>query len=109
LCLANSALSAVAFARPYWTTERAILRLLVDATGSALFCGLLKANILVGFTVANVSPERTAEITNVINIWIVKMFPYAVAMCIGIACANAYRIVRLKMGHARPAFTALAH
>jgi hypothetical protein len=109
ICLANSALSAVAYARPYWTTERAILRLLVDAAGSALFCWLLKANILVGFTVANVSPERTAEITSLLNMWIGKAFPIALAVCIAIAGANVYRIVRLKMGHGRPAFQAIAH
>jgi hypothetical protein len=109
ICLANSALSAVAFARPYWTTERAILRLLVDAAGSALFCWLLKANILVGFTVANVSPERADKITNFVNMWMGKTFPIALAVCIAIAGANAYRIARLKMQHARPAFTALAH
>jgi hypothetical protein len=109
VCLANSALSAVAFTRPYWTTERAILRLLTDGVGSALFCWLMKANILIGFTIANVSPERTAEISNIINMWAVKLFPFAVTMGIWIACANGYRIVRLKMGHARPTFAAIAH
>jgi hypothetical protein len=109
ICLANSALSAVAFARPYWTADRAILRLLVDAAGSALFCWLLKANILVGFTVANVSPERTAEIAGFITMWAGKTFPIALAVCVAIACANGYRIVRLKMGHPRPAFAAIAH
>ena len=109
ICLANSSLSAVALLRPYWTTRRAILRLLVDAAGSTLFCWLLKANILIGFTVANVSPERTAEITGIINMWVGKMFPFAVTMCICIACANGYRILRLKMGHARPTFAAISH
>jgi hypothetical protein len=105
----NTAIAAVNLMRPYWTVERAIARLLSDAAGSALFCWLLKANILVGFTVANVSHERMIEITNVVNYWMGRSFPISVAICIVIAGANIYRIVRLKRVRAYPALQAMAH
>jgi hypothetical protein len=109
VCVVNSVLSAVSLMRPYWTTERAIFRLLIDAAGSALFCWLVKAKIVTGFAAADLSPERAAEITNIINYWVGKTFPIAVAMCVAIAGANIYRIVRLRMRKARPAFEAIAH
>jgi hypothetical protein len=107
--LVNTALAGVNLMRPYWTVQRAVIRLLSDAAGSALFCWLMKANVLTGFAVANVSPERTIEITNIINVWVGKSFPIAVAVCIGVLCANIYRIVRLKTVKVHPALQAVAH
>jgi hypothetical protein len=101
ISLVNTALAAVNLLRPYWTTQRAIVRLLSDGAGSALFCWLMKAHILIGFAIANVSPERTAEITNIVNYWIGRTFPIAVAIAVVIMGANVYRIVRLKMGRPR--------
>lgn len=107
--LVNCGLSADSLTRPYWTMQRAIVRLLSDAAGSALFCWLLKANILTGLAVANVSPERAAEITNIINYWMGRTFPIAVAIGIVVAAGNIYRIVRLKTAGARPRLEAIAH
>ena len=109
VALVNTGLAGVNLMRPYWTTGRAIVRLASDAAGSALFCWLLKANILASFTVAKVSPERTIEITNLINYWMGRTFPIAVAVCVGIVCANVYRIVRLKTVRVHPALQAVAH
>jgi hypothetical protein len=105
----NTGLSSVNLMRPYWTTSRATLRLLSDAAGSALFCWLVKANMLAGFAAPNVSPERAMEITNAINMWVGKMFPIAVAIGVVIAGANLYRIVRLKTVRVHPAFQAVVH
>ena len=98
LTLANAGLAGVNLARPYWTGLRATLRLLSDGAGSALFCWLLKANIVAGIAVANVSSERALELTNVINLWMGRMFPVAVVVGVVIACCDVYRIVRLKTG-----------
>ncbi len=103
--LANTAIAAFNLMRPYWTIERAIARLLSDAAGSALVCWLLKANVLLGFTVANVPHD----FTNTVNYWMAKMFPFAVAIGVIIAGANVYRIVRLKRAKAYPALQAMAH
>jgi hypothetical protein len=106
--IVNTALAAVNLMRPYWTVQRAIVRLLSDAAGSALFCWLLKANVLTGLAVANVSPERMIELTNILNYWMGRAFPISVAIGVVIAGANVYRIVRLKR-RVYPALQAMAH
>jgi hypothetical protein len=96
LAVVNTAASAVNIFRPYWTWIRASIRLASDCIGSALFCWLLKADLLVAINVPNVAPAKTAEITNAINWWTSKMFPAAVAACVIIALADAYRIIRVR-------------
>ena len=96
LAAANTAASAVNLFRPYWTWERASIRLASDCIGSVLFCWLVKANILMAISVPNVDPARTAQITSAINWWSAKMFPAAVAVCLIIALANTYRIIRVR-------------
>jgi hypothetical protein len=107
--IVNTALAAVNIARPYWTTQRAIIRLLSDAAGSALFCWLLKANVLTGFATSNMTPEQSATVTNMINFWIAKSFPICLAVCIAVAGANLYRIIRLNAARLNPRFEPLPH
>jgi len=94
--LANIALSAANLARPYWTGARATVRLATDCAGAALFCWLMKANIIAQITVPNVSAARTSEITNAINLWMDRAFPIAVLIGVGIAAGDLYRIYRVK-------------
>ena len=96
LAAANTVGAAVNVFRPYWTVTRASLRLAGDLVGSVLFCWLVKANILVGITVANVAPEKTAHIAAAINWWTDKMFPVFVVACVIIVVCNAYRIYRVR-------------
>jgi hypothetical protein len=96
LAAANTIASGMNLFRPYWTWLRASIRLGTDGMGSALFCWLLKADILVAISVRNVDPAKTAQITNAINWWAAKMFPAAVAVCVIIALANGYRIIRVR-------------
>ena len=94
--LVNIALSAANLNRPYWTVRRAMVRLMMGFVGSALFCWLMKANIVAEITVPNVSAARTSEITNAINLWMGRALPAAIAVCIVIVIADAYRIYRVK-------------
>ena len=96
LAVANMVASGVNLFRPYWTWVRASLRLASDCVGSALFCGLMKSDILVAISIRNVAPEKTAHIANAINWWVTKMFPVAVAVCVLIALGDAYRIFRVR-------------
>ena len=96
--LLNLSLSAVNIVRPYWTRLRAVLRLLSDAAGSALFCWIMKAHLLVGITVANVPAERTAQIANASNLWAARMFPVALIVAVAVLVRNVYRIVRINPG-----------
>lgn len=100
---ADTAIAVVDLMRPYWTLWRATLRLVADLAGSALFCWLLKANILSGITAVNVSPERALQITNTINLWMTRAFPVAVTVGALILCFDVYRVVRLKEAIIRPA------
>ena len=96
VALLNTALAAANLVRPYWTASRAVVRLVSDVAGSILFCALLKTNVLLGFTAANVAASRAAEITAAFNWWTAKMFPVAVIFGVTILCVNAFRIFRVK-------------
>jgi len=89
--------SGVNLFRPYWTWMRASVRLATDLAGSVLFCWLMKANILVSISVANVPESKTAQITTAINWWSAKMFPVAVAGCTVILVFDVFRILRVRM------------
>ncbi len=103
LAVVNTGASGVNLFRPYWTWIRASIRLLSDCIGSALFCWLLRADILLAISVPNVDTVKTAQITSAINWWATKMFPAAVGVCVIIALANAYRIIRVRARAAHPA------
>lgn len=107
--IVNTALAAVSLAHPYWTVQRAVARLLSDLAGSALFCWLLKANVFTGFATDNMPLHETVAITNMVNYWIAKSFPIAVAICVVVLGGNIYRIMRLKKARVYPALQAMAH
>lgn len=96
LAVANTFASSVNLFRPYWTWQRAAVRMVSDCAGAVLFCLLMKANILLGITVANVPAAETAQIAQAINWWSAKMFPVAIVACLAIAAGDAYRIYRVR-------------
>jgi hypothetical protein len=96
LAAANTVTSGVNLFRPYWTWVRASVRLISDCIGSALFCWFVKSDILVAISVPNVAAAKTAQITTAINWCAAKMLPAVVAVCVIIALANAYRIIRVR-------------
>ena len=96
LALANAGLAAMNLIHPHWTAQRALLRLGADCAGSALFCWLMKANVLAGLSVASLSAERSAALTSMINGWLTKAFPMAVVVCVVIATVDVARILRLN-------------
>jgi hypothetical protein len=96
LALANAALAAAKLMHPFWTMRQAALRLLTDTAGAALFCWLMKANILAGIAVSAVPPEKTLIVTHAINFWMVTLFPAAVVIGAITVAVDIYRIVRLQ-------------
>jgi hypothetical protein len=56
----------------------------------------MKADIIFAINVANVAPEKTAQIAHAINWWSEKMFPVAVVACAVIVVVDAYRIFRVR-------------
>jgi hypothetical protein len=103
LSVAQAALSAVNLLHPYWTRLRSGSRLVLDATGSAVFCWLLKMNLLAGISAPNLSPEKAAAISNAINTYMARSFPLAVVACVlVVALSDVRRLVRLtRAGRAR--------
>ncbi len=106
LALVNTLLAAVNLMRPYTTRIRASVRLFSDAVGSVLFCWLVKANVVTAIAIATVSTEKNLEITNALNWWMPKLFPFALVIGVIIATVNVFRIVRAKPAGMRPAHQA---
>ena len=96
VALFNAALSVANLLHPYWTRRRAALRLLSDAVGAVLFCFLMKAAILAGIAVENLSSEKAHQLVQVVNSWMTTLFPAAIVISLVVAAINVYRIVRLK-------------
>jgi hypothetical protein len=96
LAAANVALAGVNIFRPYWTARRASLRLLFDVLGAGLFCWLLKAQVLIGISTPSLSASRGIELTNLINMWMARMLPWAIIIMLVILCFDCYRILRLR-------------
>jgi hypothetical protein len=95
LAAANVAIAVVNLFRPYWTPRRASLRLLFDGIGAGLFCGLLKAHLLVGISVSSIPAAKAIELTNLINTWIARMLPWAIVTMLVMLSFDVYRIMRL--------------
>ncbi len=91
----NVGIAATNLARPYWTTQRAMLRLATNLVGSVLFCALLKVNILAQLSVRNVDPDRMARITGAINLWAERSLPIAVVIGLGVLVSDLYRLYRV--------------
>jgi hypothetical protein len=96
LAAANVAIASVNLFRPYWTPRRASLRLLFDGIGAGLFCGLLKAHLLVGISASSIPATKAAELTNLINTWIARMLPWAIVTLLVMLSFDVYRIMRLR-------------
>jgi hypothetical protein len=96
LALGNATLAAANLLQPYWTASRALMRLFSDAAAAALFCWLMKADILVGISTPSLSPQRAMEITQAINHWAGVFFPVAMLVALIIAGTDIYRIIRVK-------------
>ena len=99
LAAANVAIAVVNLFRPYWTPRRASLRLLFDGIGAGLFCGLLKAHLLVGISASSIPAAKAIELTNLINTWIARMLPWAIVTMLVMLSFDVYRIMRLRCVH----------
>jgi hypothetical protein len=98
LMVISAAVSCINLFRPYWTRLRASMRLLTDCVGWAMFAWLCKTNIVAEIAVRNVSPEKTQQIANAINLWMARSFPIIIAIGVVIAATDVYRIFRVKSG-----------
>ena len=97
LAVVNIAAAGANLLRPYWTGTRASIRLATDCAGAILFCWLLKAHILAEISAPNLSAAKAATISNAINTYLAKSFPFAVMACVVfVGVPGVVRLVRLK-------------
>lgn len=92
----NIALSAVNLTRPYWTARRAMLRLVSDAAGAAIFCALLRIGLFESISLASVPAARTAEIVRQMNLWGARVMPLAIVLGVWLVTWDVVRVMRLR-------------
>jgi hypothetical protein len=95
LTLASAVVAAVNFVRPYWTPARVAVRLCLDVAGAVFFCWVLRASLLATIDWPGATPEKQAVVVNQVNLWLGRMFPYAILICLLIAAINAWRLVSI--------------
>ena len=94
--LGNIALAALNLRRPYWSVPRAGCLLASDLAGGALFCWLMKADVVASIWMANLDTSKTAALEHWIQFVIVQSFPVAVIFVAIIAVVDAFRIFRVN-------------
>ena len=94
--LFNIGLAIANLRRPYWSTLRASCRLASDLAGGALFCWLVKVDILASIYIANMTPGQTLVLKKAIQVWMGISFPIAVIIVAIIAVVDLFRIVRVS-------------
>lgn len=93
--VANLILSILNLRHPYWSTARAAWRLAGDLAGGALFCWLMRVDLLDSLWIGNLDAARTLAIKNAIHSWLTQCFPIAVVVVVAIAVVDLFRIVRV--------------
>jgi hypothetical protein len=99
LAAANVTLASVNLFRPYWTTLRASLRLVLNCIGAVLFCWLLKAQVIAGISVPSLPASKAIILTRLINLVMARLLPWAIVTTVVILCFDAYRIMRIRYVH----------
>jgi hypothetical protein len=106
--LAGAALSIVNFIRPWWTTQRAVARVIVDAVGGVFFCWMFKAHLVASLSWPTATPDKAAYVVGQLNIWLARIFPWAIAVTLFFAGIGVWRMVRIiRKSSAHPMRTAL--
>ena len=94
--LFTAAIAAFSLIRPASARSRAAMRLPNSIFGGILLCWLLKANVVAAITAPNITAQKSIEMTNALNHWMVYVFPYGVVAALVIAAIDVYRLVRIN-------------
>lgn len=95
IAFGNIALSIFNLRRPYWSVARAACRLASDLGGGALFCWLMKVDIVASFWMANLDATKTADLAHWIRFVMAQSFPVAVIFVGVIVVVDAFRVFRV--------------
>lgn len=109
LALANIALAGWNMFVPYWTANRAWIRLALNAATSATICWVFRVNLLAQVAAPNLPTARAAQIVDAINAAVSRCFPIAVAVCVLVLIlSDGRRLLRLRHREAGKVVTAAA-
>lgn len=92
----NTGFAVTKLAQPWWTLQRASLRLVSNATGSAIFCGLLKVGLLAGIQGAGISAQDALRVPQAFDHWTAMLFPYCVLVALAVLVSDAVHIFRIR-------------
>jgi len=94
LLVGSCTLAVLNLARPYWSRERAALKLGLDAAGGALWCALMKTPILYSVALVHTTPERAKALMEQAHYWMNLSFAPAVVLVAIMATVNGWRLWR---------------
>jgi hypothetical protein len=94
ITLANVIISGINLLRPWWTAQRAVLRVILDLAGGALFCWMFQAHLIASLSWPNATPDKVAYALAELNLWLARIFPWAVAVTVFIAGVGIWRLMK---------------
>lgn len=94
--LGNLLLATFNLRRPYWSAPRAACRLLSDLASGALFCWLLKANVVASIWTPQLDTAKAATFMHWVQFVMAQSFPVAVILVTIIAVVDAFRLFRVS-------------
>jgi hypothetical protein len=95
IALFNIALGAANLRSRHWTGFSTTCRFALDLAGGALFCWLMKTNLIATLYIARLDPARTLALKQAIHIWMDRCFPIAVVISAIVVVIDLMRIVRV--------------
>jgi hypothetical protein len=103
ITLANLVLSVANLVRPWWSTRRGVVRVILDVAGGGLFCWMFQAHLIAGLSWPSASPDKVAYVLSQLNLWLARMFPWAVAVTVLAAGVGVWRLAKtLRKTDAKP-------
>jgi len=96
ILLLTAAIAAFSLFRPGSARSRAAMRLVNSVLGGILFCWLLNSSIITAIKAPNLTAQKSIEIANAANHWLITSLPIGVIAVVVIAAIDVYRIVRIK-------------
>jgi hypothetical protein len=97
IAVVEIAFAAANLFQPYWTTGRALLRMVIDLVKTAAFCWLLQSHLLREFVVQGASPDGVAGLFRLSDLAAQYALPFGGAMGLIIVITAIWRMVR--QGH----------
>jgi hypothetical protein len=109
IVLASTILSVVNLIRPWWTTQRAVARLLIDTAGGVFLCWIFQAHLVASLSWPSATPDKVAYAITQLNLWIARIFPWSVAAVAFFTAVGVWRLLQVmrRTGAAQAMRTAL--